>query len=54
LIPAFNLAHVTPIKADRIEEKTMTIINIALLLNALASLISALATFIASFRGPPH
>lgn len=42
--------HVTPIKADKNEEKTMTIINIALLINALAKLIAALAEFITANR----
>jgi hypothetical protein len=50
LPPAFNLAHVTPIKADKNEEKTMNIINIALLLNAIAQLIAAFAKFINAIR----
>ncbi|HEV2693067.1 MAG TPA: hypothetical protein VG347_09260 [Verrucomicrobiae bacterium] len=50
LVPAFFLAHVTPIKADKNEEIFMTIINLALLLNALANFFSALARCIAAFR----
>jgi hypothetical protein len=49
LIPAFNLAHVTSIKADRNEEKTMTFITFALLLNAFANLFAALAKIIETF-----
>jgi hypothetical protein len=48
--PAFNLAHVTPIKADKMRRKTMNIINIALLLNAIAQLIAAFAKFINAIR----
>ena len=50
LKPAFGLAHVTPIKADKNEEKTMTIINCALLISALAHLVAAVAKFIAAIR----
>ena len=46
----FCLAHVTPIKADKNEEKTMTILNLALLLNAIAQLIAAFAKFISAIR----
>ena len=50
LLPAFFLAHVTPIKADKNEENFMTIINLALLLNALAHFFSALAEFSSATR----
>jgi hypothetical protein len=39
----FCLAHVTPIKADEKKEKTMTAIDFALLIGALAHLFAALA-----------
>ncbi len=50
LKPAFDLAHVTPIKADKNEEKTMTNIDFTLLIDALARLVAALATFVIAFR----
>ena len=46
----FDLAHVTPIKADKNEEKTMTNIDFTLLIDALARLVAALATFVIAFR----
>jgi hypothetical protein len=46
----FFLAHVTPIKADKNEENFMTIINLALLLNALANFFSALAELSSAMR----
>jgi hypothetical protein len=39
----FYLVHVTPIKADELEEKTMTIIDFVLLIGSLAHVIAALA-----------
>jgi hypothetical protein len=50
LLPAFNLAHVTPIKADKMRGKTMKIITVALLINAIAELIAAFAKFINAIR----
>jgi hypothetical protein len=50
LKPAFSLAHVTPIKADQNEEKTMTIIDFALLIGALAHFFAALAQLITAIR----
>jgi len=47
---AFNLAHVTPFKADKMRRKTMKIITIALLINAIAELIAAFAKFINAIR----
>jgi hypothetical protein len=49
-MPAFGLAHVTPLGRTINEEKSMTIINFALLLNAIAQLVAALATFITTIR----
>ena len=48
--PAFDLAHVTLIKADKNEEKTMTNIDLTLLIDALARLVAALATFVIALR----
>jgi hypothetical protein len=48
--PAFNLAHVTPIQADKMRRKTMKIITVALLINAIAELIAAFAKFINAIR----
>jgi hypothetical protein len=50
LPPAFNLAHVTPIKADKTRRKTMKLITVALLINAIAELIAAFAKFINAIR----
>ena len=50
LKPAFDLAHVTLIKADKNEEKTMTNIDLTLLIDALARLVAALATFVIALR----
>jgi hypothetical protein len=48
--PAFSPVHVRPIKADENEEKTMTPIDFTLLIDALARLAVALATFVIAFR----
>jgi hypothetical protein len=48
--PAPGFAHVTPIKADKMRRKTMKIITIALLINAIAELIAAFAKFINAIR----
>jgi hypothetical protein len=48
--PAFNLAHVTPIQADKTRRKNMEIITVALLINAIAELIAAFAKFINAIR----
>jgi hypothetical protein len=48
--PTFNLAHVTPIKADKMRRKPMKIITVALLINAVAELIAAFAKFINAIR----
>jgi hypothetical protein len=50
LAPALRLVHVRPIKADKNEEKTMTIITSALLINALARLVAALARLVTAIR----
>jgi hypothetical protein len=42
--------HVRPIKADENEEKTMTPIDFALLINASARLIAAIGKFVSAFR----
>jgi hypothetical protein len=48
--PAFDLAHVLPIKADENEEKPMTTLEFAFLINALARLIAALARIVSAIR----
>jgi len=50
LKPAFDLAHVTSIKACKNEEKTMTNIDFTLLIDALARLVAALTTFAIAIR----
>jgi hypothetical protein len=50
LLPAFGFAHVTPLKADKMRRKTMKLITIALLINAIAELIAAFAKFINAIR----
>jgi hypothetical protein len=50
LKPAFGLAHVTPIKADKLRRKTMTNIDFTLLIDALARLVAALTTFAIACR----
>jgi uncharacterized membrane-anchored protein len=50
LKPAFDLAHVTPIKADKNEEKTMTNIDFTLLIDALVRLVAALTAFVIALR----
>jgi len=50
LIPAFNLGHVRPIKADENEEKTMTTADFTLLIDALTRLVAALATVVIALR----
>jgi hypothetical protein len=49
LIPALS-PHVTPIKADIKKEKTMTVFDFALVINALAHVFHALATLISMPR----
>ena len=51
--PALIPAHVRPIKADKHEEKTMTPIDFALLINAAARLLAALAKFVTAIRQKP-
>jgi len=46
----FGLAHVRPMKADEQEEKSMTTFEFALLINALARLITAAGQFIRNWR----
>jgi hypothetical protein len=48
--PALMSVHVRPIKADENEEKTMTPIDFTLLIDALARLAVALATFVTAYR----
>ena len=48
--PAFGLPHVTPMKADTLRRKTMTNIDFTLLIDALARLVAALATFVIALR----
>jgi hypothetical protein len=50
LKPSLSLAHVTPMKADNNEEKTMTTIDFALLIGALAHFFAALAQLVAAIR----
>jgi hypothetical protein len=50
LAPASIPDHVRPIKADENEEKTMTPIDFALLINASARLIAAIGKFVSAFR----
>jgi hypothetical protein len=50
LKPAFDLAHVTPTKADKLRRKTMTNIDFTLLIDALARLFAALATLVIAFH----
>ena len=48
--PALGFAHVTPIQADKMRRKTMKLITVALLINAVAELIAAFAKFINAIR----
>jgi hypothetical protein len=50
LKPAFSLAHVTPIKADKLRRKTMTNIDFTLLIDALVRLVAALTAFVIALR----
>jgi len=44
------LNHVTPMKADKNEENSMTIIDFALMLNGTARLVAAVAMLISAIR----
>jgi hypothetical protein len=48
--PAFYLAHGMPMKARKNEEKTMTTIDLALLIDALAHFFAALAQLVTAIR----
>jgi hypothetical protein len=50
LKPDFDLAHVTPIKADKLRKKNMSNIDFTLLIDALARLVAALTTFVIALR----
>jgi hypothetical protein len=49
-LPALIPNHARPIKPDESENKSMTLIDFALLINASARLVGAIAKFVYTYR----